>query len=70
MIPYALAIAAAFLLSFAAAFSICSAYIHHKRKTRRRYHYHKPAEPPSLRRDMELNTDIPTGVDGDTARWE
>ena len=70
MVAYTLAIAAVLLLSFVLSFALASAYLYYKRKTRHRYHSHRPAEPPSLRRDMELNTDMPTGVDGDSARWE
>lgn len=70
MIPYLLSISAALLLSFVASFAAVSIYIYYKRRPRRRYRYHTPAEPPSVRRDMELNTDLPTGVDGDSARWE
>lgn len=57
------------LLSFACAFTATSLYIHWKRRPVQRYHFTEPAEPRAIRRDTRLDSDLPTGVDGASARW-
>ena len=65
-----LVVLTALLLSFGCTFAFCTLYIRWKRRPLHRYHYDKPAEPYAVRHQQDLETDLPTGVDGDSARWE
>lgn len=57
------------ILAFACAFTATTLYISFKRRPIRRYHFDQPADSYHIRRDQELDSSTPTGIDGESAKW-